>query len=123
MGRDAIWSRWVRAQRKARQMTRRALAELAGMDPSYITLIERDGYVPSRSKVSAIGGVFGDTSKALIYAGYISDDDRKFIINALDNAKMLRLEPEVQRFIGFFSKLKPRAQHKALGVLAAHLEQ
>lgn len=119
--RDQVWARWVRSNRKAKNWSRRALAATAGIDASYITLIERDGYVPSRSRVRAIGAALGNPQRALIYAGYIPEEDRRTLINAIDSQRMLRLDPQVQQFISIFSGLQHNAQRKALGVLVAHL--
>lgn len=60
----------VRDRRKARRLTRRELARIVGCDPSYITLIERDGYVPRRPIATAIAQALGDEEGILLAAGY-----------------------------------------------------
>jgi transcriptional regulator with XRE-family HTH domain len=53
------------------QLTRRRLAQLANIDPSYVTLIERYGYVPRKSKVMDLARALRvDTDRTLIMAGY-----------------------------------------------------
>ena len=52
--RNISWAIFVKERRKARGLTRRKLAEMAEIDPSYVTLIERDGYVPRKDKVEMI---------------------------------------------------------------------
>lgn len=69
--RNLAWANHVRKERKGIGLTRRKLAELAKIDPSYVTLIERDGYVPRRDKVLDIAKALGtDTDKTLLVAGY-----------------------------------------------------
>lgn len=65
------WANYVKDRRKARQLTRRKLAELAKIDPSYVTLIERDGYVPRKDKVLEIArAIQADVDRTLLVAGY-----------------------------------------------------
>jgi transcriptional regulator with XRE-family HTH domain len=69
--RNQAWANYVLDRRKARQLTRRVLAERCEMDPSYITLIERDGYVPKRDRVIKIAEVLEcDCDHTLLVAGY-----------------------------------------------------
>ena len=72
--RNPAWANYVRDRRKACQMTRRKLAELAKIDPSYVTLIERDGYVPRKDKVLEIArAIQADADHTLLVAGYAPD--------------------------------------------------
>lgn len=48
----------VHKLRKGCGMTRMALARAADIDPSYITLIERDGYVPTPAVMEQIDAAF-----------------------------------------------------------------
>lgn len=65
------WAAFVRASRKKLGYNLRKLAFLSGIDSSYVTLIERDGYVPRRDKVIAIARALEvDTDRALLEAGY-----------------------------------------------------
>ncbi len=65
------WGQLVRDRRKARQLSRRELARIVGCDPSYVTLIERDGYVPRRHIVEALARALGaEQETMLLAAGY-----------------------------------------------------
>jgi len=56
-------------------LTRRKLAQLAHIDPSYVTLIERYGYVPRRNKVLDLARALKiDSDSTLIMAGYAPQD-------------------------------------------------
>ncbi len=60
------WGAWVRRNRKQQGMTMRELAEACCIDASYLTLIERDGFVPSRDVCENIGRVLDSPEAALI---------------------------------------------------------
>lgn len=65
------WGRYVREIRQRRRLTARALADKANLDPSYITLIERDGYVPKQAAVERLAIALGaDLDYFLGQAGY-----------------------------------------------------
>lgn len=65
------WANYIRMNRKSQDLTLRQLAEMANIDASYLTLIERDGYVPRRDKVLAISKALGlDSDRSLLEAGY-----------------------------------------------------
>ncbi|MDO5296337.1 MAG: helix-turn-helix transcriptional regulator [bacterium] len=65
------WAAFVRTNRKRLGFNLRKLAFLAGIDASYVTLIERDGYVPKRDKVVAIARALEtDIDRTLLEAGY-----------------------------------------------------
>jgi len=65
------WGAYFREIRTRRDMTARALAEKANVDPSYITLIERDGAVPSRCYVERLAIALGaDQDFFMGQAGY-----------------------------------------------------
>lgn len=69
--RNEAWANYVRDKRKAKHLTRRKLAELAKIDPSYVTLIERDGYVPRKDKVLELARALeADIDHTLLVAGY-----------------------------------------------------
>lgn len=68
------WAAYVRNNRKMRRMTRRKLAELVDIDPSYITLIERDGYRPAQDKVEGIARALSlPLEDCLLAAGYSNE--------------------------------------------------
>lgn len=65
------WANYVKELRKRRRLTRRALAEMADLCPSYITLIERDGYIPKQDKVEALAAALkADRNYFLGQAGF-----------------------------------------------------
>lgn len=68
------WGTWVHDRRKVCRLTRRELAKTVKIDPSYVTLMERDGYVPHRDKVKAIGRLLGDEQAACLLAGMLPDN-------------------------------------------------
>lgn len=67
------WGTYVARKRAQLGLTRRQLAMQARMDASYLTLIERDGTIPTREKVDALGKIFGDRNAALLMAGFAPD--------------------------------------------------
>ncbi|MBQ7568409.1 helix-turn-helix transcriptional regulator [bacterium] len=68
---NPAWGSYVRMGRKKQGMTLRQVAAIAGIDASYITLIERDGYIPKRDKVIALAKSLDlDVDRALLEAGY-----------------------------------------------------
>ena len=69
--RHTPWGSWVRDQRKAAKMGKRDLAQACDVDPSLITLIERDGHVPRRPVALRIGEAFGSPELGLVMAGYV----------------------------------------------------
>lgn len=69
--RNQLWAQYVRRKRKLQGFTRRRLAELADIDPSYVTLIERDGYTPRKCKVLDIAKALQcDEHECLLAAGF-----------------------------------------------------
>ncbi len=72
--RNPKWAEYVRKHREKAGKTRRDIAKGAGIDPSYVTLIERDGYVPNRLKVEALAvALLRPVGEALLAAGYAPD--------------------------------------------------
>lgn len=68
---NLLWANYIKEKRKIKHLTRRKLAEMAKVDPSYLTLIERDGFVPRKDKVSRLARALGcDTDECLLTAGY-----------------------------------------------------
>ena len=66
-----LWANYVKEKRKGKHLTRRKLAELAKVDPSYLTLIERDGFVPRKDKVARLArSLECDIDECLLTAGY-----------------------------------------------------
>ena len=68
---NLLWANYIKEKRKTKHLTRRKLAEMARVDPSYLTLIERDGFVPRRDKVIRLAKALEcDTDECLLTAGY-----------------------------------------------------
>lgn len=68
---NLLWANYIKEKRKIKHLTRRKLAEMAKVDPSYLTLIERDGFVPRKDKVARLSRALGcDTDECLLTAGY-----------------------------------------------------
>ncbi len=65
------WANFVKMHRKRQGLTLRQLGHLAGIDGSYVTLIERDGVVPRKDKVLALARALGvNEDHMLLEAGY-----------------------------------------------------
>lgn len=68
---NTLWAIYLSEQRHKKKYKRNQLAELCGVDPSYITLIERDGYVPKNEIIVSLSKALEcDVDKSLIIAGY-----------------------------------------------------
>ncbi len=68
---NLLWANYIKEKRKKKRLTRRKLAELAEVDPSYLTLIERDGFVPRKDKVVKLAKALEcDIDECLLTAGY-----------------------------------------------------
>lgn len=68
---NQLWSALVVALRQKNKLTARQVAETAGIDPSYVTKIEREGLVPRRDKVEALAKALNaEADGLLIAAGY-----------------------------------------------------
>lgn len=65
------WASYVQEKRREKRIPRYELATRAGIDPSYITLIERDGYIPRKDKVIGLAHALGvSKDECLLYAGF-----------------------------------------------------
>lgn len=71
------WLAYVRSNRLELSISRCELATRAGVDPALITLIERDGHIPRRHNVRALGKVFGDVARTELAAGYLPAAEEK----------------------------------------------
>jgi len=94
--RNEAWANYVRDKRKAKHLTRRKLAELAKIDPSYVTLIERDGYVPRKDKVLELARALeADVDHTLLVAGYAPE--RVSLKDLLERLETLHAEKAMDR--------------------------
>lgn len=119
--RDMTWADWVRVQRKRRLLTRRKFASLVGVDPSYVTLMERDGTVPSRLVVENIGRLFGSVEEATVMASYVPHGCRRILVDAIVENKVCQFSNPVRQVIDMLAHQSTRKQLSAIRVLRAHL--
>ncbi len=123
--RNQAWANYVRDRRKARQLTRRKLAELAKIDPSYVTLIERDGYVPRKDKVLEIAkAIQADVDRTLLVAGYAPEKiPVKDLLEKIESYKADKmLEKELRVAIRELFNLTPGQQKKVAEMLNAYVK-
>ncbi len=121
---NSEWALFVSQKRKSNRLTRRKLAELASIDPSYVTLIERDGYVPRRDKVMDIAkAVLADVDRTLLIAGYAPETiSTEQLLEGLDNIKTSQvLEKDLRSVIHDFFTLSPNEQKKVAEMLKAYM--
>ncbi|NDD28315.1 MAG: XRE family transcriptional regulator [Proteobacteria bacterium] len=94
--RNEAWATYVKEKRKTRHLTRRKLAELAKIDPSYVTLIERDGYVPRKDKVLELARALEvDVDHTLLVAGYAPE--KVSLKDLLDRLEAIHAEKSMDR--------------------------
>ncbi len=113
---DVSWAYFVKEKRKARGLTRRKLAEMADIDPSYVTLIERDGYVPRKDKVEMIAKALeADMDQTLLTAGYAPQQmPVGMFMDKLETVKtQTDLIPELKRSIHELFELNEEQQKAA----------
>jgi len=68
------YKKWVNDCRVKRRLTRARIAQSASIDNSYVTMIARDGMIPSREVSAAIGQTLcNDPEEGMIRAGYVPD--------------------------------------------------
>lgn len=119
------WASYVKEKRKTRRLTSRKLAEIAKIDPSYITLIERDGYIPRKDKVIDIGKALEvDENQILIMAGYAPlGVHAKDLIQRMEYIKFEEsFEEEMLAVIKEINKLNPRKQKQVAQMLTAYVK-
>ena len=122
--RNQAWANYVKDKRKARGLTRRRLAELASIDPSYVTLIERDGYVPRKDKVLEIArAVEADLDHTLLVAGYAPENiPVKDLLERLEHFKSEKvLDKELRASIRELFDLSSAQQRKVSEMLNAYV--
>ena len=124
MMRNEAWANYVRDKRKACHLTRRKLAELAKIDPSYVTLIERDGYVPRKDKVLELARALEvDVDHTLLVAGYAPEKvSLKDLLERLDSLQVEKsmdreLKSALRELIHLPKEEQKRYGHMILGAL------
>jgi len=123
--RNQAWANYVKDKRKARGLTRRKLAELAGIDPSYVTLIERDGYVPRKDKVLEVARALeADLDHTLLVAGYAPEKiPVKDLLERLETFKSEKvLDKELRASIRELFDLTSAQQKKVSEMLTAYVK-
>lgn len=122
--RNEAWANYVKEKRKGKHLTRRKLAELAKIDPSYVTLIERDGYVPRKDKVLELAKALEvDVDHTLLVAGYAPE--KVSLKDLLDRLEAIHAEKSMDRELR--SALRevvhlPKEKQKELGqMIMVHL--
>lgn len=105
--------------------TRRRLAQLSEIDPSYVTLIERDGYIPRRDKVLSLAKALETgLDETLLVAGYAP---QQMPVNVLldrieEDRSDAKLEPELKRCIKDLLDLSTTQQRKVAEVLTSYVK-
>lgn len=64
------WTNWVTKALAASKLSNQKIAEEAGFNPSYLSLMQK-GTIPRRQVVQALGKVLGKEAEALLMAGYV----------------------------------------------------
>ena len=109
------WADYVRLKRKEKQFTRRYVAEVAGIDPGYVTLIERDGLIPSRAVAAKIGKALGNEHETLIVAGFVPAEASKpkLLMHVTDGYVDTHLSSNARQLILRLKDMDKRDQEKA----------
>jgi transcriptional regulator with XRE-family HTH domain len=119
---NPILARFVREKRKANMLTRRKLAELAGIDPSYVTLIERDGFEPREDKVASLGRVLGCEDDALLTCRRVPVSKMGIVRDALRGSVALQSVPSDSiDFVRAFCAATVEQREQIMAVAAALL--
>ena len=119
------WGQFVTRHRISKHMTMSMLAKKAGCDGSYITLIERHGYIPSQEKVVALAKALDvDPTEMLIEARYlaIADASGPYWEHLLGKNVDKLLIPELISSINKLAGLTHSQQIKVSEMLDAYME-
>lgn len=120
--RNQKWANYIKEKRKTKHLTRRKLAQLGKIDPSYITLIERDGYVPRREKVQNLSRALEvDANEILLMAGYAPDGipPRELLQKMESNKLEESLIDEMVIALKEIGKLQPKEQKEVAKMITA----
>ena len=120
--RNEAWANYIKEKRKEKHFTRRQLAGLAKIDPSYVTLIERDGFIPKRDKVISLASVMdADVGEMLLMAGYSPYIESQEALNG-SFIKNTLFVPELFELVKYLSEQENSEQTRAVGVIKTCLE-
>lgn len=101
------WRQFIAENLRVKQMTKRALCRRAAIDPSYVTLFCRDGYIPKRDVVERVGLALGSIDEALRAAGYLEDGVPH------DTPSLAGLSQESLRLLSALASLPQKDQDQA----------
>lgn len=94
--RRSDWGEWVKQRRKARNLSKPALAKKLGIDSSYIILMERDGYVPRYEIVLGMAlALDTPVDETLLRAGYAPHLPEEAWAVILQEGRRSNLKPEL----------------------------
>jgi transcriptional regulator with XRE-family HTH domain len=116
------WAAYVKEHRRTRRITRREMARLASIDPSYVTLIERDGMVPRQDVVCRLGrALLLDEDRTLVAAGYAPRGiPLKELLHRVESHKLTHaLDPALQEALEEVYTLPVEYQGDALQLVHA----
>lgn len=121
--RNEAWANYIKDKRKKKKLTRRKLAELAKVDPSYLTLIERDGYIPRRDKITSFAAALeAESNEMFIMAGYIPENLPPEMKTSLQAVVGKGLSNELTQALQKLVQLDRQQQRKAASVILAFIE-
>lgn len=122
---NLLWANYVKEKRKSKHLTRRKLAEMAKVDPSYLTLVERDGFVPRKDKVSRIARALEcDIDECLLTAGYAPQ--RVQVTEFLERLELYKddrdMDEDLKRVVREVRTFSADEQKKIAQMIAAYLQ-
>lgn len=105
------WSALIKHHRRRLNLTAKKLAQRAGIDPSYISLMERSGHIPKRDKVLALAQALQvDADSLLLAAGYVPENPEEW----RDSAASLSIPEEIPEFGRCLRKISELSKDKQL---------
>lgn len=107
------WGLWVRRARKQQGLLMCQLAHAVCICPTYLTLIERDGYVPSRDIAENLGRVLDSPEAALIEAGYLPPTLKGRALDAVDEKQRRNLDPITRQIVALLTGASERVRTQA----------
>ncbi|MBQ7567195.1 helix-turn-helix domain-containing protein [bacterium] len=119
------WANTIKFHRQRLKLTSRKLAQKAGIDPSYITLMERDGCVPRREKVQALAEALEINADALLLvAGYAPEQNKNSskLSNFGSEQNSDAFVPELFECVEALLSLPKSQQRKVADFLSAYIE-
>lgn len=118
---SSTWAKVLKYHRCRLNLTSKKLAQKAGIDPSYITLMERGGHIPRREKVIALARAMEmDADALLLAAGYVPDSAERSG-NASVNFLFGSFIPELRLCLCELLELSKQQQREAAGMLFSYL--